>query len=458
MNKVDRNKIESYLAIKYGLTLEKNRNYVSSKNVQIWSKDNQSFWNRITGIGRDDYSELYQKQSTSSLEDKQLIISNGILVDRNSLNSSVINDSDFLVWGDDNKAIALSKDTIKKELIPIKRKWLMQATGNSASLMNTQIRFKVSDLFKDISKDDNKTLWLIKSKKKDDYNFASELDLYTADKIEMSEYAEFSDIRWDENQDGKDVFSFAIGPKLLMNLRVKNPSCNNYSSQMILQVIGGKSPYSVTIKNQKSPFQQSYSIEDSELNISGLAAGEYDIQIADSKGNKYSKLVAIDASKLFALDLGLDKVLNKGETLVLDASKNIADEKVSYLWTSTNGFTSTSSKVTLNQAGDYTVRVVSSEGCQMEDTFSLSYSDQLIGITISPNPTSVEDGIKVKANLRSIYDIKAKVYDASGKLIDMYKSNGMQNYNFVLKIPSEGVYLVVVEAGDEIYSEKVIVK
>ncbi|GHT17485.1 hypothetical protein FACS189429_1670 [Bacteroidia bacterium] len=65
---VERLKAESYLAVKYGLTLEKS--YISSSNSLLWDVDaNNGFNNRVTGYGRDDASGLYQKTATTSYEE-----------------------------------------------------------------------------------------------------------------------------------------------------------------------------------------------------------------------------------------------------------------------------------------------------------------------------------------------------------------------------------------------------
>ena len=66
----ERNKIESYLAVKYGFTLNQAavnaNNYTASNNVVTWDRAlNSSYANDITGIGRDDASALNQKQSIS---------------------------------------------------------------------------------------------------------------------------------------------------------------------------------------------------------------------------------------------------------------------------------------------------------------------------------------------------------------------------------------------------------
>jgi hypothetical protein len=65
-------KIESYLAIKYGITLE--RNYVNSQGQTIWNRKTENVYsNNIAGIGRDDLSTLYQKQGTSCNSSEQLL-------------------------------------------------------------------------------------------------------------------------------------------------------------------------------------------------------------------------------------------------------------------------------------------------------------------------------------------------------------------------------------------------
>ena len=60
-----RNKIESYLGIKYGISLQ--HDYVSSSGAIVWSTStNPAYNNNITGIGRDDNSGLLQKQGRSN--------------------------------------------------------------------------------------------------------------------------------------------------------------------------------------------------------------------------------------------------------------------------------------------------------------------------------------------------------------------------------------------------------
>lgn len=60
-----RNQVESYLAIKYGITLQ--HDYVTSNGSTVWSRSlNTNYNNNIIGIARDDIGALSQKQSKST--------------------------------------------------------------------------------------------------------------------------------------------------------------------------------------------------------------------------------------------------------------------------------------------------------------------------------------------------------------------------------------------------------
>lgn len=104
---VDRPKIETYLAIKYGITLGVNgtsKNYVDSGLNIIWDvATNAGFNYNVAGIGKDFGSDLYQKQSKSSSDTNEVTIGLGEISVTNKANINQFKkDRDFLVWGSDN--------------------------------------------------------------------------------------------------------------------------------------------------------------------------------------------------------------------------------------------------------------------------------------------------------------------------------------------------------------------
>ena len=124
----ERNRIQSYLGIKYGITLGTNgtsQDYVDSDGTVIWDQSVNSGYNYdIAGIGRDDASELNQKQSRSvnNASDgggrTEGILTFGLsdIYDTNKLNqisnATSFNDKEFLIWGNNGADLNLASSTI----------------------------------------------------------------------------------------------------------------------------------------------------------------------------------------------------------------------------------------------------------------------------------------------------------------------------------------------------------
>ena len=166
----ERNRIASYLAIKYGITLGTNgtsQDYVNSDGDLIWDANtgvaaNDAFNYDIAGIGRDDDSDLLQKQSRSvnnALDGgfrAQGVLTMGIssIADTNSANlDTSLNDKEFLVWGNNgvdldtastphtvNMSSAISPAlTTDVSFTTIQRTWKVVETGGDISDVEVQI-------------------------------------------------------------------------------------------------------------------------------------------------------------------------------------------------------------------------------------------------------------------------------------------------------------------------------
>lgn len=141
----DRPKIESYLAIKYGITLgatKAEKNYVNSAGTVIWDyAANDGFNYNVAGIGRDDNSDLNQKQSKSINEINEVIIGLGAILPTNSANTNEFKvDKEFLVWGCNNEAFNGSSTNtttigtgVTTTLTRIARIWKIKGTGANVS-------------------------------------------------------------------------------------------------------------------------------------------------------------------------------------------------------------------------------------------------------------------------------------------------------------------------------------
>ncbi len=119
----ERNRIDSYLAVKYGITLGTNgtsRDYVASDNSLFWDVSANTGYNfDIAGIGRDDGSDLNQKQSKSVNNGSIVAMALDNIELTNNLNpNSFSTDNEFLVWGNNGQNTNSSATSITVSLGP----------------------------------------------------------------------------------------------------------------------------------------------------------------------------------------------------------------------------------------------------------------------------------------------------------------------------------------------------
>lgn len=104
ISETELNKVNSYLAIKYGIPLVDMANYVMSDGTTIWSStQNAGFNNNVFGIGKDTTSGLSQKQSTgTNSSDKMTVYVGDELANLNENNTSTFfddKDKSFILFG-----------------------------------------------------------------------------------------------------------------------------------------------------------------------------------------------------------------------------------------------------------------------------------------------------------------------------------------------------------------------
>ncbi|MEY9971678.1 hypothetical protein ABH966_002051 [Lysinibacillus sp. RC46] len=151
----DAAKIETYLAVKYGITLNDGAsNYVATNNTVVWDA-NTKYQQNIAGIGRDNAEDLEQKQSRSINEGTQVAIGVEALTATNLANQGTLTDGQYLIWADNGKDLAFTKQIGTTHKNHAERIWKVQNTGSvgeveiaipkSALPENTTLRVGSSD-------------------------------------------------------------------------------------------------------------------------------------------------------------------------------------------------------------------------------------------------------------------------------------------------------------------------
>ena len=201
----DINKVESYLALKYGITLRKN--YLNAAGEVVWNfKLDSNYSNNIAGIARDDQSALYQKQATSSNTPNQLVIAIDKLAASNSENTGTLNDKHFLIWGDNDQPFTLKEDIAEK-------KWLLKRSGNNADKISTELKIDASTLLAANLKD---SFYLIIDRSGTAEFTAENCTYITPYNISAEGIASFKNVFWDADGSGKDAFTFGIKSAILL--------------------------------------------------------------------------------------------------------------------------------------------------------------------------------------------------------------------------------------------------
>ncbi len=162
LNPTERTRVQSYLALKYGLTLDRDglagNAYTSGSGTSVYSDSN--YWNSIIGIGRDSVTKLDQRVSRSTqkigpergadgLPTFQLVKGDSPLTIATSADFTSANGNhrpaenlpleQYLVLGDNNGALnTLSASAMGSSLNRVPRVWRARNTGVSAVFLGLE--------------------------------------------------------------------------------------------------------------------------------------------------------------------------------------------------------------------------------------------------------------------------------------------------------------------------------
>jgi len=235
LNDKEKNTVETYLAIKYGISLNDENNYYNAKGDKVWdAKENKEFNKHVTGIGREDVLLLNQKQSSNSLQDGLTIGIDKIKLS-NGKNKSLLSDNTFIMWGDNGKNTLLEKQTDNAEK-RIKRIWKVIPSSTDGLTYKTQIKFdKKRMLFeRSATAPDRDFMWIaIDSTQSTEFNYtnAKYIKATSNDEKEIV----FDNVKF--NTKANYLFTVVKAPEYLisqMNSTSKTDSNNQPSSDYVL--------------------------------------------------------------------------------------------------------------------------------------------------------------------------------------------------------------------------------
>jgi hypothetical protein len=478
LNDKEKWRVESYLALKYGITLQPEVNYYTSKNEIFWHKENNGFFkNRIFGIGRDSNSSLYQRQSKSVHQDgNRLVLSrtNTLLPDNypNPTSSNNITDQNFIVMGDNGRSELLNFDIING-ITTMKKKWLVQKTGEEAHLFNTSLHYRPES---PVTLGTNEAFWLIVDRNPSnttESNFTGNtIEYYPVTSFDSNGYAIFTNLKWGDDVQKFNQYTFGKGPRMIVTATVDPlDSCDATDGKVLFDIKGGSPSFTITITGTQADgtlFNLILPPTSMHTFNYTLPLGIYQISVTDS--TNFTTINSFTVAANPEVNINMNNVFNvyylPNPTLI-DASTFIQGDINNYSikWYFNGSVFSNDNSVEIFYlydtfgAGNYILEITNNiTGCITSDTFSVIKDDTYASKSIVyPNPASSDEKFYVKIQFDEITEVTISILDALGKSFNTDILKGSNNYEPQYEIKTSGVYFIKIQSKDYSATHKIII-
>jgi hypothetical protein len=255
----ERQKVESYLALKYGIALDQTFpvSYVDSDGNIIWDAYlNAIYAYSIAGLGRDDYFSFSQNISGSSFGDDILEIEAKNFIDNKS----------FLVWSDNN-----SKLNFKEEEGDYKRLLRVWALTNTNFEGFFKLYFDTEKLQAIHPLKQGEHYWLAVDRSASGDFEGEELDFYIADADKG--IVCFDNINCFENSNGRCFFTIMASKDIPQKL-TREDIKDDFSNNEIEEVVAYPNPSSDGYVTLKIQLKEAMSVNLMLCNINGKKVSE----------------------------------------------------------------------------------------------------------------------------------------------------------------------------------------
>lgn len=429
-------KVETYLSLKYGISLEENQYYRSVINDTLWNPSTLADFSKdVTGMGNDS-DNFYNKNKSYNYNLKGLEVytdtifhaKNYALWGHNGKSKLIANHNELTV--DNYKVWHFKKqlDSIDNRLFDIK---INQELWNSAIdtlLINEKIYLYVSH-----------------------YNLQGTIELANGQYYE-GELNSSNDIVFENiNLLNDSRFIFIKAPDMNMLVR-KSINCDE-NTKLSLDFIEGTYPVNLTISNNL--LSRKYNSENSKLVIDDLPEGKYNITVKDRLGNEKSSEVEIKKEKKFQVKLSENWELNENGFVIITPQVIDSEKNLEFKWYKDNDVLGLEKNIKLNEKGNYSL-IITNGICEDKFDFKVNSNTSNL-ISLFPNPSKISEEITLQLPNDFNKTIEIKINDINGKLIKLMNSDNLNQNLFKFKIETSGVYFVHLKSENLTKVFKVIV-
>ena len=445
----ERLRVESYLAIKYGISLNQEIpvNYLNSRGEIIWNADlNSGFSNNIAGVGRDETSGLNQLVS-ESLQTPGLM--------KISLTGQV-QDNSFLIWGDDKGELRFSDKA--GVLRNFGRKWKISTFG--CSNIPVSVETNVMSFSEIDPLNVGETYWMMIDRSGTGSYPSGKTDFAKCNPMASARGTiHFDGVIFDRDSMRNNIFTLLAAPDFFTRSTVVNPNCSLAQSGKIqTDIAGGQAPYRLSIQGiTNTSYQQDITISGNNHTFEGIEQGAYMVKAIDAQQQVYNEKIWVSNLRIWQNSISTNYTINKGAMLELDASRDMPVNNYNYSWKTPDGTTVPNEKISINQPGTYLLSVTDNEGCNstMEVNVLQIDGSNLKKTELFPNPVT-NGWFVLRISLNRIANVYLSISDVSGRMIKQSILENDQFYWYNGTISGKGVYFITLTSGDDKETLKLI--
>lgn len=265
LSDAERQRVESYFALKYGVSLRSS--YLNSLGTVIWNAcANKAYGHRIAGIIADSRSTLHIVRSRSCEEGAFLTIGT----------NRRMADGQSLLWGDNNGKLAFTASKAYGKWLG--RKWGASATNKDGMAVDLVADSRQLRQIQPLAEGESYYLAVDPT---GTGNFAIKTLQYHKAETTAGDSIVFRNIKPGE----KDVFTLRAARDMFTTIEVHQPDGQNGNTGSLgVRVTGGIPPYRMKLTRERLSVSE-HTSGDSLWTADGLAEGRYFLTTTDHAGN-----------------------------------------------------------------------------------------------------------------------------------------------------------------------------
>ncbi|MBB1149296.1 hypothetical protein H4K35_03965 [Myroides sp. NP-2] len=427
-NPITRNKIETYLALKYGITLADKTKYWSSNGVQLWdAKLNAAFNNHIIGLGKDRYFGLEQL-ATSSNEEPGVVL-------KKADNEEILANQSFVLIGDNAKEKAFDSQSNR-----FKRQWLVQNKGDH-------------DLLVDFS------LAVAPEKDMDYYLYTAAGGEIAQDKTDTLQLS-FKNITVNTHSNTY----WSIGRVQPFAIDIEQDTLGINHSYQLLTTGASEPPYAIQATDLNTHEAYFFVTEHTPFALSELPKSTYSFTVRDSHEQQAtldSIALDFDASNLIVMPSTW--TLNGRDLLTIQPQLKKPNSSYRYRWYLGDRIISTAPVLRVNYPSDFSLEVTDLRGKHQRFDFSVnrkvktstSLDEQWL---VSPNPVKAGEEFNVHYFFESPKRVDFYIYTVEGKFMQRQQLGLIEGGEYTYRLGGKTTYLLVSIINSKTSIQKLIVK